>query len=830
MLIFVLLLALPAAADTDAAERLRREFRNPPREYTQVPFWFWNGDLNKDGVRRQIHSMDKRGVHGFVIHARMGLSKEIGYMTPRWLDLVAFAVEEAKRRNMIVYLYDEGMYPSGSAHGKVVEQRPDLASQGLRMDAADFDGPLRAHAGAADHAVLLERAGHGKYKPPGRVVTPGADIEIPAGRWTLFRFTRTPSGGVIRGVHFDEEDNLPNAPPSADLLNPEATARFIAATHEVYWRRLRPYFGTTIRGIFTDEPSILGRRAKRGLRPWTGGLLPQINKHVGYDFEPYLPFLWVEATGGLERTIRADYKRALAAVLNETYYKPISDWCAAHRIALTGHPSGGGDMLPQIYFQQPGQDVVWRWVLPGPTALEGEQSLTGKTASSMALHLGRDTVVNECYGAYGWRLTMSEMKWLADWLFVRGANLLMPHAFYYSTAGPRLHERPPDLAWSNLWWEHYGRFSAYTNRISWLMRGGTPVADVAILAPGGVAPWRAARALFESQIDFYYLEESFLDRANVHGGRLHTGGASYAVVVLDGLSDVRPETRRRIEKLLRGGVKVIACDSELNPHPLAAGARPLEAQPARAASTQELLKMLHQLLPLDLQADPPVPDLRYTHRVKDRVHFYLLTNEGNERLRTWVTVRQLGVPEIWNAETGETSFPETVRREENRIRLRIDLHPRNSTILAFTGREAAPAAPPPEPDEIPLPSDGWTLSVAGRLFRNIRLGSWTNLAGLDSFSGTAWYEREIRIPHHPGKRLVIDLGDVRDFAALDIGGKRYSVRLWPPYRFDISGLSPGSTQTVRIAVTNTRANELTKEKLPSGLLGPVRLLVVGASR
>lgn len=30
--------------------------------------------------------------------------------------------------------------------------------------------------------------------------------------------------------------------------------------------------------------------------------------------------------------------------------------------------------------------------------------------------------------------------------------------------------------------------------------------------------------------------------------------------------------------------------------------------------------------------------------------------------------------------------------------------------------------------------------------------------------------------------------------------------------------------TIRIGVTNTRANELTDEKLPSDLLGPVRLL------
>ena len=132
-LLLMAALVLGAAPDPETVRRLRAEFGHPAKEYTQVPFWFWNGEITEAGIRAQMASMGERGVHGFLLHARMGLSKEIGYMTPEWLDLVRFAVEEAERRGMIVYLYDEGMYPSGSAHGEVVEGRPDLRSQGLEM-------------------------------------------------------------------------------------------------------------------------------------------------------------------------------------------------------------------------------------------------------------------------------------------------------------------------------------------------------------------------------------------------------------------------------------------------------------------------------------------------------------------------------------------------------------------------------------------------------------------------------------------------------------------------------------------------------------------------
>jgi hypothetical protein len=825
LVLWAALLGVLVAQCAPAAARLRTEFRDPPRRYAQAPFWFWNGAIREDGLTEQIRSMETAGVYGFVIHARMGLAKEVGYMTPRWLELVRFAVEEAARRSMFVYLYDEGMYPSGSARGKVVEGRPDLASQGLAMEMTPHTGParLRLEAGLVS-AVMLARHQDGRYRPGGQVLAPGAAVEIPDGEWALFRFRQVPSGGVIRGVHFDEEDSQPNAPPSADLLNPEATARFLAETHERYYRALAPHFGSTIRGIFTDEPNILGRRARRGLKPWTRGLLPAISRFLGYDFEPYLPFLWVAAPNGLETTVRADFERAVAAALNESYYRPISEWCARHGIALTGHPSGGAEMAPQIHFQEPGQDIVWRWVLPGPTSLEGEESMTGKTAASMAAHLDREIVMNECYGAYGWRLTMSEMKWLADWLFVRGTNFLMPHAFYYSVEGPRLRERPPDLAWSNLWWRHYRKFADYTRRMSWLMRGGAPIADVAILALGGEARWRAAKILYESQLDFLYLDESLLERARFRKGRLELGVASHRLVLLDGAGDLTPATQKRLRRLIDAGIPVLAFDSPLNPHPiLGGGAHGLAIRNVLDATA--LRTAIEELVGRDVRTETPQPDLRYAHRVKDGIPFYLLANEGNDTIRTNVSFHRSGRPELWDAETGEFRPAPTT----------IELHPRNSMIFAFTGlTDETDSAPLPEAtEEVTLPASGWNLTTQNRDFGETALGSWTRLDGMDSFSGAGWYQRVETISPRwldGGGRVLLDAGNVREFAEVEINGRPVGVRLWPPFRFDITeALVPGRN-TIRLGVTNTRANELTQEKLPSGLLGPVRLLLVPGLR
>ncbi|MCA9886589.1 MAG: hypothetical protein KC708_26645, partial [Anaerolineae bacterium] len=220
--------------------------------------------------------------------------------------------------------------------------------------------------------------------------------------------------------------------------------------------------------IFTDEPSPVGRPRERGIWPGTTGILAHVNRILGYDFTPHLPALWYDDEPDAAR-YRRDYERAIALRMEETWYQRLYEWCSAHGLPLTGHPARADDMGAERYFHMPGQDLVWRWVLPDdPTALEGPESTQGKCAASAALHHGRTRNVNECCGAYGHELTWDEMNWLARWCFVRGVNLLIPHAFYYSVRGIRRDERPPDVGPNSPWWDRYRAYADSSRRLSWL--------------------------------------------------------------------------------------------------------------------------------------------------------------------------------------------------------------------------------------------------------------------------------------------------------------------------------------------------------------------------
>jgi hypothetical protein len=302
----------------------------------------------------------------------------------------------------------------------------------------------------------------------------------------------------------------------------------------------------------------------------------------------------------------------VAARLREVYYTQLHDWCTANNLPLTGHPSPADDIGAERFFHIPGQDAVWRWVEPhGPSALEGQESTQAKCSSSAALHLGRRRNLNECLGAYGHGLTYEEMKWLTDWMFVRGVNWLAPHAFYYSVRGPRVDERPPDVGPNSPWWDKYKTYADYAARMSWMNTDSTHVCDVAVLGQSEFLPWRCAKVLFQHQRDFNYLELRHLwEDAEVDETGVKIAGMHYKAIVLDDIGTLPADATDAI-KLLRKAGRLVTFD------------------PAKPDS---MLAAIDKLTTPDVVLTPANPDLRVRHVIKNARHYYLFVNEGRNAI------------------------------------------------------------------------------------------------------------------------------------------------------------------------------------------------------
>ncbi len=119
---------------------LIEKIKSPDREFSPVPFWFLNAELSDGEIIRQLEEFNAKGVHGVVLHPRLGLPESIEYLSDTYMHYIETAIKTCARLDMTVVLYDEAMYPSGSAHGLVVKENPKFAAQAILLEDAPDDG------------------------------------------------------------------------------------------------------------------------------------------------------------------------------------------------------------------------------------------------------------------------------------------------------------------------------------------------------------------------------------------------------------------------------------------------------------------------------------------------------------------------------------------------------------------------------------------------------------------------------------------------------------------------------------------------------------------
>lgn len=564
------------------------EVLEPSQEYSPIPFWFYNDAFDEEKVKHQLADYVEKGVNGFVLHPRIGVPESMPYLSDAYFGAVKFIVKTADSLGMKVVLYDEGMYPSGSAHGMVVAANPEFASKGI--------------------ILLEEEAAKEKLEKE-----PSAQeiVKLPDGKSIIYGFT----GGTIRGIHFGEDDGEAGAPKSADILNPEAVDEFIHLTHDKYYENLKEYFGNTVIAFFTDEPCALGRNAGH-YREWSKGLEQELLAAGGKLEELEGLFIKTGAVAGREDVISTVenptvilYHQLIKKKLRDVFYARLSHWCEAHDISLMGHPAESNDIEEELFFHIPGQDLIMRRVSPETGGLREFDSVQAKLSADIARHLGRRRNANECFGVCNrnnipWYFTAGDMKWYIDWLGQRGVNLLVPHAFYYSVLGQRKGERPPDVGPNNIWWKHYKKFSDYIKRLSCLMTDSLNGAKVAVLCDNNKAPYEEIACLYEHQTEFNYLPAALLEKAQVKDGKLCIAGYAYEAV-LNTLGE-------SYEKMLPGGITVLHTGEEV-----------LE----KSASKRDII------------FEKECSTLRLNTLTKNGSTMYLIGNEGKETVTTKITIK-----------------------------------------------------------------------------------------------------------------------------------------------------------------------------------------------
>ena len=257
------------------------------------------------------------------------------------------------------------------------------------------------------------------------------------------------------------------------------------------------------------------------------------------------------------------------------------------------------------------------------------------------------------------------------------------------------------------------------------------------------------------------------------------------------------------------------------------------------------------------------------HRRNQLADWYFVTSTNHSPVTVEKSCAVIGrVPEIWYPETGDMVTAAKWRYENGRTVVSVGLPVAGSAFIVFRNGGGTLPQEVVRKTTRTIPVEGpWKVrfeSPAGREPPPMELTpgmKWneSEIRDLKYFSGSAYYSRKIDVSGlielakppslAPLNRLVLNLGDVKDFATVTVNGKTFRTLWKPPFEIDITD-APKNVQNpvvfdVEIRVTNRWPNRLIGEDflpeserttwtswkhwskrdklLDSGLLGPVKL-------
>jgi hypothetical protein len=868
------------------------ELEWPPATRQTRPWtrWWWMGSsVDDSGLTAALEAYRRAGLGGVEITPIYGVAGQeerfVPYLSPAWVDRLRHTLREAQRLDLGVDMATGTGWPFGGpwvpaelapktlAHRAYAvaggqrlaepvrfRQEPLQRTAGNQVDRAPLKQPVEANGNlqalALDQvrfprdlplvALVATSDGGATLDLTARVGTDGAlDWTAPPGRWTLHALFQGDHGKMVERA----------APGGEGNVIDHFAAKAIRAYLERFDRALAGPDLAGLRAFFNDSYEV---DDATGQADWTPALLDEFQRRRGYDLRHHLPALFGEDTPDRSTRVLVDYRETISDLLLDTFTREWQGFAKRHGALARNQAHGSPANILDLYAAT---DIP---------ETEGNELLRMKWATSAAHVSGRRLASAEAATWLGEHFlsTLSDVRRAVDLFFLSGVN----HVFYHGTA-----YSPPAEPWpgwlfyaavhfnpGNSWWTDLGALNQYVTRVQSFLQDGRPDNDVLLYFPfhealaargpgllehfGDARPTlqgtpfdEAAQALQQQGYGFDFVSDRQLQGVQAAAGRLTTGGASYATVIVPGSRQVSLPALRRLLALAREGATVIAF------HPLAQDVPGLAHLEARRAELRALLAevrfaeagrdgvrearvgrgvLLHgeALAPLLARAGvrrESMVDagLQFTRRRLGEDRVYFVANRGTAPVDGWVSLAAPGRGvALFDPMQGGRGYGRTRQAKDGGLEVYLQLPAGESAILvakgAPAGREEHPywkALPPGE--EI---RGTWSIRfVEGGPERPAdieaaALTSWTAFEGeaVKAFSGTATYSIPFPRPKTAAVAYALDLGEVHDSARVRLNGQDLGTLIGPGFRIVIDGAGLAPANLLEVSVSNLMANRI----------------------
>ncbi len=707
-------------------------FQNPPHGYGQVPFWWWTGDpLDKDRLLWQIEELHSKGINGMQVN--YSHTKEEGWPTDlsepelfskEWWDIWKFVAEECSKRNMGIGLsgytidWPKPYQNADNLFNRIIYSIPEINGQTIVIDTT-----MRIKAGTVVSISVSEKS-IGVWAYPmenGKLCSGGTDLQKyvnnskliwtpEQGNWVLYVF------------------GVKSHPGTINPINSLAGKTVIDNFFQRFQDNTVDKTSTGLNYFFQDE-----LRFGVGDLIWIDDFNDEFKRLKGYDVFEILPALFRDMCQ-ITAKARLDFMDVKVHLSEERYFKPIFDWHWSRGMIYGCDPGSRGKDPAEFgdYFRA----VRW-YTAPGHDTPGGNADLIkGKVSSSIASLYKRPRVWLEGYHSLGWGATPERLMYATSENYLYGCNLLNLHGLYYTTHGSFWEWAPPSYHFRMPYWDHFGKFLMYFERLSYLLSQGVLQADIAILYPTStiqaemislgesdfhntqgilsVDSRRFTKTAFESGTEFFnngydfiFIDHQSLARAEIGNKQFSVSDASYKVLVLPSMNSVRWSTVQQALKFFRAGGIVMAVESlpiasdrignndpkldaaikeifgltgaDINPGIMpgknsnAAGGIGMLVQDA-----DQLRNEIETLLPRHVASDIPV---RAMHRKIGEREVYMVMGNGKDVNCIFLSK---GKVEKWNPWSGEVTPLYMVNETKEGTSVKLTFQPNQAEIIVFT--------------------------------------------------------------------------------------------------------------------------------------------------
>lgn len=809
-----------------------------------LPFYWQHGN-HRERIPEQIERIYQTGCKALCVESR----PHPHFCEDDWWMDMDIILAECQKRDMKVWILDDKHFPTGFANGKINQKYPERKPWVLNENHVDVWGPMKEasfllHPSTPDDTLLCAVAYRREQKEE---ILSGQPIVLTDHVKGGYLYWDVPEG--CYRVYFVYQTRRGIRDNYIDMLSADSVDVLINEVYELHYQHYQAYFGNTLAGFFSDEPEFGNgffathaiereydrRIGQDGLAlPYSPEVLSRMSAELGEDALPYFPELWYH--GDSDPRVRLAYMNAVTTLYKEHFCDRVGNWCRGHGVMYIGHViednnnharlgHGTGHYFRALQGQDMGGiDVVLHQVMPGFAHHKNVASCSGRMVDTSFFHyvLGKlaasiahqephmqGRAMCEVFGAYGWAEGAPMMKWLMDFLLVRGINHFVPHAFSPTYPDP---DCPP----------HFGAeghdpqldgFSAimkYTNQVSHLLSGGIHQASVAVLYHAE-AEWMnqrdtamltqvPAEVLYDAHLDFDIVSiDTLVERAEVKDGKLCIGDETFACLVIPSAPLFPENLIQRLQVLQAMGLDVVF----VNTAPDHVG---------HAVALEMLPAYVTEKYGADVSVAGEHPLLRVYHVLRGDTHVYMLFNESpNQTAQT--TLQLSGVRGDF---VRLQLLQDSVCRDDTSDGcVEISLLPGESEILVFSTcphlptRQTYTTATPWHPVCDICVAHATDLSHYEWYARTKDLPNITGPDHLPDFSGKVKYEFTMELDAREiSGWAMLDLGEVGQTAKLFVNGHECGIRVSKPYAFVIGPYLRAGQNTFEVEVANTLVGQV----------------------